>query len=105
MSPISLKGRKCRACIFANHSLIKEKAYGLKNVVSRKCYPFPELNMVSLKFPVLETGKFDILYTSRNEEVLAYKVLFGLGGFLNKEIVQRNEQQLQKKLGHKVVCQ
>lgn len=40
MSHISLKGRKCRECIFVNHSLRKKLR---RNVVSIKCNPFTEL--------------------------------------------------------------
>lgn len=37
MSHVSLTGRKCRACIFVNHSIIKEKAHkkcGLNKMLS-----------------------------------------------------------------------
>lgn len=39
MSQVSLKGRKWRACTFANHSLIKNKLS--RNVLSIKCDPPP----------------------------------------------------------------
>lgn len=53
MSHTSLQGRKCRACVFIDHSLIKEKT-------QKKCSLNKSLDMIKFKYLTLETSKFDI---------------------------------------------